>query len=116
MMNTNGTVPRIYYLPNSEFAFKVGFEDKDNFLHKVFVTSTRNNKKKSMEAVYDEKSGLYVASGYFDEENTSYVPGTICVEYTEKQKDVVVLKDFDMQEYKSFLGEELQNSNVTYSK
>ena len=78
-MNTNGTKPRIYYVPNTSFTFKAAFSNNDN-IEKVYITSTRNNEKKLMEANYDAASGLYVASGYFDETNTSYVPGTIGVE------------------------------------
>lgn len=52
-----------------------------------------------MEATYDAASGLYVASGFFDETNTSYVLGTIGVEYREKMKSVNASEDFDITPY-----------------
>ena len=32
-----------------------------------------------MEAVYNAQKGIYVATGYFDESNHSYIPGTLRV-------------------------------------
>ena len=113
MMNTNGTKPRIYYVPNTSFTFKAAFSNNDN-IEKVYITSTRNNEKKLMEANYDAASGLYVASGYFDETNTSYVPGTIGVEYREKTKTVVASERFDITPYQNIMKNEVESADVDY--
>lgn len=60
-----------------------------------YVTSTRNNVKKYLEATYDEEKGVFITSGYFDENNHDYVPGTISVEYTKKISPVTVDSNYD---------------------
>lgn len=67
-----------------------------------------------MEANYDAASGLYVASGYFDETNTSYVPGTIGVEYREKTKTVVASERFDITPYQNIMKNEVESADVDY--
>ncbi len=89
------------------------FSNNDN-IEKVYITSTRNNEKKLMEANYDAASGLYVASGYFDETNTSYVPGTIGVEYREKTKTVVASERFDITPYQNIMKNEVESADVDY--
>ena len=67
------------------FKFSVKYKNADN-LEKVYITSTRNHNTKKMLAVYDENTGNFVASGYFDNNDHDYVPGRIGVEYLEKHK------------------------------
>ena len=113
VMNTNGTKPRIYYVPDTPFTFKAGFSNNEN-IEKVYITSTRNNEKKLMEATYDAASGLYVASGFFDETNTSYVPGTIGVEYREKMKSVNASEDFDITPYQEIMKKDTEKAKIDY--
>ena len=115
LMNTNGIKPKIYYLPESTFRFEAEFENIDN-LDNVYITSTRNNEKKILEAEYDNATGKYVADGYFDESNHSYVPGQIGVEYTTKNTEAYVTEDYDFREVEAILGDELDDVEVTYEK
>ena len=115
LMNTNGVKPKIYYLPESTFRFEAEFKNIDN-LDNVYITSTRNNEKKIMEAEYDSTTGKYVTDGYFDESNHSYVPGQIGVEYTTKNTEAYVTEDYDFREVQAILGDELDDVEVTYDK
>ena len=72
--------------PAYKFAFSVGFNNTNN-IEEVYVVSERNGLKKRMKAVWNEKTNEYEASGWFDEENHSYVPGSMYVEYIEKRKE-----------------------------
>ena len=67
-------------VPGNPFTFKVRFEDSDDITN-VYVTSTKNGVVKTIEATETATKGLYIASGYFDEDNHSYAPGVIGVSY-----------------------------------
>lgn len=62
------------------FEFRVKYTETD-VIESVIITSTRNGRKESLKAVYDTKKDMYVAKGYFNDENHDYVPGIIGVEY-----------------------------------
>ena len=79
--------PIIYYQPSVPFTFEVLF-DNNKAIDKVYVTSTRNNVKKELEAKYDSQTGKYIANGYFDKNDKSYIPGDIEVEYTTKTQKI----------------------------
>ncbi|MCR4738825.1 MAG: leucine-rich repeat protein [Lachnospiraceae bacterium] len=81
--------PYVSYAPHVPFMFTIDIDNAET-IDKVFVTSTRGNEKRSMEATYDANSGKYVARGFFDEDNHSYVPGTIRVEFQEKHSPCYV--------------------------
>ena len=83
LLNSKST-PYISFAPSVPFTFTADFTNKEN-IGNVYIVSTRNNEKKSLEAYYDSKLGLYVATGYFDNANHSYVPGSISVEVNCKQ-------------------------------
>ena len=115
LLDDSGVTPQVYYLPNSKFVFKVGIKNANN-VDKVYVTSTRNNVSKSIEATYDEASGLYVTHDYFDPNNTSYVPGAISVDFSEKSNSAAVDENFDVSAFKPLLDEKLQNAPVKVTK
>lgn len=74
LVNENTVKPTIAFLPNTEFVFKAKFDDAED-IEDVYVTSTRNNEKRVLEANCDPSTDSYVTSGFFDPDNTSYVPG-----------------------------------------
>ena len=88
----DGTQPRITFVPGNKFTFKIKFNNTEN-VDKVFVTSDRNNIRQKMKAVWDEKNGQYIASGFFEGTNSSYVPGELNVFYTTKVKPVELTID-----------------------
>ena len=104
----------VYFMPNTEYTFKADIKNKSEVEH-VYITSTRNNEKKVMEAKYDKASGLYIASGYFDPDNTSYVPGEIGVEYKIKCDDVETSESFDMSKFLD-IADITDDSNVEVIK
>ena len=111
-------IPYVTYKPRSPFTFTVDFENKDK-VESVYVVSTRNNTKKTMEAKYDDTKGMWVASGYFDEDNKKYVPGAISVDYTTKHEKTTITSEVDES---MFVGEKTtlpkscyQNYQVTSS-
>ena len=94
LLNTNGVKPRVYFAPGTEFVFNLKYDHPEQ-INKVYVTSTRNNEKKYLEATYDESKGVFVTSGYFDANNHNYVPGVIGVEYTKNSEPVYVSEKMD---------------------
>lgn len=115
LVNNSKDKPVIYYLPNSTFTFKAKFDDISN-IENVYITSTRNNEKKSIEAKYDAKSQSYIAEGYFDPQNTNYVPGEIGVEYNKKNSEIVPSDKFDVVQFKNVVGDDLDNVKITEFK
>ncbi len=85
LMNSSSTkTPYVSFNPGVPFTFTADFTNKDK-IEDVYIVSTRNNVKKYMEAKYNSKKKIWVASGYFDDENHSYVPGKISVDINKKQ-------------------------------
>ncbi len=95
--------PIVTFTGGADFKFTVKFEPI-NKIDKVFIISTRNNTKKYMEAKWDEKEQAYIAKGFFEPENTSYVPGTIGVTYERTSESIDLNTPFD------FSADEVINS------
>ncbi len=114
LLDNSSVRPVISFLPNTQFVFKAKFDNREN-IEEVFITSTRSNEKRILETTYDSKTDTYITSGFFDPNNTSYVPGTIHVEYNTKRDTVIATEDFDLQPYKN-LVDSAEKPAVTYNK
>ena len=68
------------------YSFDLTFENYQK-IDKVFVTSTRNNVVKKIEAKWNEQRQAFVASGWFDEDDKDYVLGQLDCYYTLKGED-----------------------------
>lgn len=75
--------PQIAMQAGNALRFQVRFDNLER-LDRVYITSTKSDDVKYLEAVYDQSAGAYIADGYFDPDDTDYVPGTIGVTYTKK--------------------------------
>ena len=108
-----GLKPIVTFSSGSDFKFEASFSNADD-IKAVYFVSTRNNEKKKMKASRDSKSGVFKASGYFDPENTGYVPGTITIEYVKDgyvnylDEDI----DFSSDEYANSLPEEMDGATI----
>jgi hypothetical protein len=67
-------------VPGYPFTFKVRFDNADDITN-VYITSSKNGVTKYLEAKPTATTGLYIASGYFDESDHGYAPGTLGVSY-----------------------------------
>ena len=52
LTKTDGVTPLVYYLPKSKFDYELTFENPEQ-IKTLYVTSTRNNQTKYLEATYD---------------------------------------------------------------
>ena len=105
----SGESPVYVFRHNQPFTFKIKMDNSQK-IDKLFVTSKRNNEVKKIEAYYDEKSLSWIASGFFDDSNHSYVPGTLNVEYTEIFKEY---NPYDIPEkWRKLKVELLRNNNL----
>ena len=66
--------------------FTVRF-DTSALLDKVYITSTKEGATKYLEALPTD-TNTYATEGYFDPEDTTYVPGTLSISYTKKTATV----------------------------
>ena len=98
LLSPSANMQKVYFNPMLPMVFTLKIKNNEEVEH-VFITSTRNNTKYSMEAFYDESLGSYIARGYFDETFHSYVPGQIGVEFVLKHKKVAVSPTVDINEY-----------------
>ena len=95
------------------YKFVITFENSES-IDKLYVTSTRSNVKKTIDAVYDEELGAFVAIGHFDESNPRYVPGSLGVEYTLKHKEALVGQEVDWTDLQNRISTKLrENTTVT---
>ncbi|MBP5581039.1 MAG: leucine-rich repeat domain-containing protein, partial [Ruminococcus sp.] len=74
---TQCTSPVMYLVPSMALNLTAEISNSD-LIEKVYFTSTKLDKVAKLEATFDEKSGLWIAKGYFDG-NKNYVPGTLNV-------------------------------------
>ena len=111
LLNTE-TKPYISFNPNVPFTFVTQFENSEE-IDNVYIVSTRNNERKIMPAEYNESTGQYIASGYFDDNNHSYVPGTLTVEYNCSQEEIKAGQEVDWQGMYNSLSEDMKKTKIT---
>ena len=68
------------------FSFNVKYKNPEN-IGSVYISSIRNQTRKTVDAEWDEAGSSYVFNGYFDDNDHEYVPGKILVEYTKKREE-----------------------------
>ena len=110
---TQGTSPVISYNPSYPMSFEITATNNEK-IGRMFITSTKGSEMKYMEAFYDEKTGLWVASGYFDDNNHQYVPGSLNISIIEKET-IVLDENTDTEQYdklESLPQEYVDNSSV----
>ena len=105
--------PIVVFNPSKKFQFKIKFQNADE-IEDVYVVSNRSNIKKRINAIWNEDLQLYVAEGYFDENNHSYVPGSISVEYITKGQNHYINEDVDFSsdEYVNSIATEFENAKI----
>ena len=114
LTKTDGVTPLVYYLPKSKFDYELTFENPEQ-IKTLYVTSTRNNQTKYLEATYDPEKNAFVTDGYFDESNHNYVPGVISYEYNKTVPEVKMGQDFDWEALQKGLPEGAEN-DITVRK
>ena len=87
---TRGTSPVISFNPAYPISFEITATNNER-IDRLFVTSTKGNIDKYIEAFYNAQTGTWIAEGYFDDSNHSYVPGSLNVSIIEKE--TVILDD-----------------------
>ncbi|MBR3996987.1 MAG: leucine-rich repeat domain-containing protein, partial [Clostridia bacterium] len=103
MIGKNGIKPIVTFSTGRPFRFTVQF-DSAEYIRSVYIVSTRNNIRKTMRVEWNEEEQAFIASGFFDPGNTSYVPGVITVEYINTGDKISFDTEYD------FTSEEMINS------
>ena len=75
-------VPVISFRPGGQFDFEVEYTNTSGN-DSLYLVSSREGINKVIELKWDVKKEKYVYTGYFDQENTSYIPGKMSL-YLEK--------------------------------
>ena len=75
-------VPVISFRPGRQFDFEVEYTNTSGN-DSLYLVSSREGINKVIELKWDVKKEKYVYTGYFDQENTSYIPGKMSL-YLEK--------------------------------
>ena len=105
--------PVISFNPAYPFTFSVRLSNNEDVDY-VYIVSTKNGTQKSMKASYDTNSGNWIATGYFDN-NHSYVPGVLSVEFKGKKNNYVVQFNQESEETPEELPDKIKNGsyNIT---
>lgn len=108
-----GTRPVLSFRSYEDFRFEVNFTNPET-LESVYVVSIRNNVKKYLQAHWNEELGLFVAEGFFDPNDHSYVPGALSVEYVVKGelRSFEQFVDFTSQEAYDALPDAWKNAET----
>ena len=80
-------VPVISFRDGVPFDFEVEFTNTEQ-IENIYLVSVREGIKKYVQLYYDENLKKYIYHGYFDEKNTSYVPGELELQIINKQKRI----------------------------
>jgi hypothetical protein len=80
LITDDGKPEMFIFTQHMPFTFVIGIENNEHVAG-VYVVSERRGEEKLMKAVYDEARNIYIAQGFFDPDNTWYVPGNISVRY-----------------------------------
>ncbi|MBR2047484.1 MAG: leucine-rich repeat protein [Oscillospiraceae bacterium] len=117
MEDLQGIRPVVTFVPNEVFRFEVFFDQHES-IESLFIVSTRSNQRKMLEAHWDEELGAYVAEGFFDPQDESYVPGTITIEYVRKGEKVSFLTgyDFTSDESVNAVPDDWKDAEVTVNE
>ena len=83
---THGEAPVLNYVQSTPLVFEVATENNDN-IAKVFVTSSKGNNTKSIEAKWDASKKTWVTDGWFDPDNHGYIPGSLNIVIEEKNAE-----------------------------
>ena len=108
-----GTRPVMTFRPSTTFRFEVDFKNPDSVTD-VYVVSTRNNVKKYMKATWDQELGVFVAEGFFDPLDKSYVPGVLSLEYVSGREKISFDRevDFSSQEAQDALPQVWKDADI----
>ena len=80
-------VPVISFRPGGQFDFEVEYTNTEQ-IENIYLVSVREGIKKYVQLYYDENLKKYIYHGYFDEKNTSYVPGKLELQIINKEKRI----------------------------
>ena len=80
-------VPVISFRPGGQFDFEVEYTNTEQ-IENIYLVSVREGIKKYVQLYYDENLKKYIYHGYFDENNTSYVPGKLELQIINKEKRI----------------------------
>ena len=80
-------VPVISFRPGRQFDFEVEYTNTEQ-IENIYLVSVREGIKKYVQLYYDENFKKYIYHGYFDEKNTSYVPGKLELQIINKEKRI----------------------------
>ena len=110
-----GIKPSITYTGSQHpYKFEVEFQNPQA-IDKLYITSLRNNVKNVIEAEYDAELGKFIAIGYFDKNNKTYVPGKLGIEYTLSHEKVLVGQEDTWDQVNRNLDNNLKKSKVTHT-
>ena len=106
---TKGKQPVISFNPAFPMRFEIDATNSER-IERMAVTSTKAGITKYIEAKYDLSIEKWVADGYFDEYNTSYVPGALNI--TVKEVEEKEFKDDDTVKYEEIPENIAENSKT----
>ena len=81
LLHVDSSARKIVVIHSSKMRFTIEIENEELIrTNRVFIVSKKEGDKKYLHAK-KESNGKYIAEGYFDPKNHSYIPGSISVSY-----------------------------------
>ena len=106
LLSTIGTKQAVSIYPGYPFTFMIKYDNPDQ-IYKVYVVSSKNGKNMYLEAEPTANKGEFIATGYFDENNKNYIPGSIGIKYINKVGQEIY--NYPLKSNNEFISDELKN-------
>jgi len=87
LITTNGIRQTLVFRGGVPFTFEVKAENSEQ-IKGMQICSERNDESKYMDAIYDAKKDVWLATGYFDANDRNYVPGTLSVLFVNEAETI----------------------------
>ena len=97
-------VPNIDYT----FHFEVKYSNPEA-IGAVYISSTKNQAEKTVEAMWDENTETFIYDGFFDNDNPSYLPGRISARYALKSSNYTAST---IEDYSDIIEDAIVTENI----
>ena len=108
----NSNRPTLVWDPEETFGFEVRLSNYDDVVS-VFISSSHNNVKKFMKTTWDSSKQAYVAHGWFENTDGSYIPSNVGVEVVRNNGSISFQGGMDLLMSGYELPEEWKGSDCT---
>ncbi len=117
LVSTSMATPILIFDSGLPLTFEIKFNDISE-IDNVCIYSEVDGQLKRLKAAYDVKRNSYIASGFFDEEDKSYMPGKLTVKFSRKlpSYSIDINNVSHSSIYDSIVADNFKNATINTTK